>query len=131
VSNKDDEKILGIIILIGLALIILVAVLQALTIIFMILTIISIIVMGFFDEWNRQDYFMYALISFALIIVFFAAGRATYTASEALLENKLTNGLMQFTAFFFQIQNERLRLINEVETAQINILKNVTDAIPP
>jgi len=136
-TNKDDEKILGIIILMGLALIILVAVLQILTIVFMILTIIAIIativlvIMSFFDEWNRQDYFMYALVSFALIIVFFAAGRATYTASEALLQNDLTSGLMQFSAFFFQIQNERLKLISEVENAQINILKNVTDAMPP
>lgn len=135
-SDRDNEKILGIIILVGLGLMILVALLQVLTVIFMSLTIATIIstiilvILGFMDEWERKNYFMYAGIAFLCIILFFAAGRATYSASEALLNNEMTRGVMEFTALFFQIQIEKQKIINELENTQIDIISNLTNSIP-
>lgn len=134
-SNKDNEKILGIIILVGLALIILVALLQVLTIIFMVLTFAAIIatiafvILGIINEYEREDYLMYAGIAFLGIFLFFIAGKVTYSASESLLTNDLTSGLMEFTAFFFRVQLEKQEAIVELREVQVSAISNLTDLL--
>lgn len=135
-SDSDNEKILGWIILAGLGVMILIIILQALTIIFMFLTIISILAtliflgFGFFsDDFDKEDYFLYAGIAFLCIILFFSAGRVTYSVSEVLQNNELTKGLMEITSAFFFIQEQKQEAINQLENIQNQALDNLTEEI--
>lgn len=136
-SNNDNEKILGWIILAGLFVFILIAILQFLTVIFLFLTIFSILatilflILGFTnnDSWNEEPYFLYSGIAFLCIFAFFFLGQATYSVSEALQNNEMTKGLMQITGAFFFIQEQKQNAIDQIEDAQIQVLNNITNEI--
>jgi hypothetical protein len=136
-NDKELGNIIfGVIISAGFIIMILIAILQTLTIIFFVLTVISILATLFFiiigfasDEWERGDYFLYAGVAFLCIILFFSAGRATYSASEALQNNPSTKGLMEITSAFFFIQVEKQKAINQIETAQIDAVNNITSTL--
>ena len=133
--NNNNDHVFGWIILAGLAIMVLIALLQFLTVIFMILTIFAILatllffIFGLIDEWQREDYFMYAGIAFLCVFAFFFIGQATFQASEVLQNNEVTKGIMQVTAAFFFIQEEKQNSINQINDAQISILNNLSQKI--
>ena len=134
-TKNNNDKALGLIILAGLVIFVLIAILQFLVIIFLILTVFAILatviflVLGFMDEYNRQDYWLYAGIAFFCIFVFFFLGQATYQTSAALQNNEITKGLMAFTSAFFFIQEQKQEAINQLNNVQISVLNNLTTEI--
>lgn len=136
--SNNNNQLLGWLVIAGLFVFILIAILQVLTVIFMILTIFSILAvivllfLGFTNlnnDYDDEPYFIYALIAFLCVFAFFFCGQATYSASEALQNNEITSGLMQVTATFFFIQEQKQEAINQIQDAQIQALNNLTEEV--